>query len=124
MKKNRFNIDFFEFAFLVEACVPPRPIARTMFFHRVIDEYYYVLTEEERKELFKWITKLNNFDEKEEDCRWFKLRYAPYNQYEVETNFNGKKETYRAFLKDSLYHIKRNTWIEDKYIVNAKKLEL
>lgn len=124
MDKNRFNIDFFEFAFLVEACVPKKPIARTMFFHRVIDEYYYVLTEEERKELFKWITTTDRFDEKEEDCRWFKLRYDPDNQYEVETNFNGNKETYRTFLKDSLYHTKRDTWISDEYIVNAKKLEL
>lgn len=124
MKKNRFNIDFFEFAFLVEACVPPRPIGRAMFFHKVIDEHYHVLTEEERNRLFDWILKLQHIDKKEEDFVWFKLRYDPSNQYEVETNFNGEKEVHRAFLKDGLYHTKRNTWISDKYIINAKKLEL
>lgn len=118
----RFNIDFFEFAFLVEACVPKNPIGRTMFFHKVIDEHYYVLTEEERERLFDWIIKLDRFDEKEEDCNWFKLRYNPDNQYEVETNFEGRKETHRAFLKDGLCYIKRYTWIGDEYIVNSKKL--
>lgn len=44
MSDNRFSIDFIEFSFLVEACIPPRPIARTYFWGQVIDKYYHVLT--------------------------------------------------------------------------------
>ena len=53
-KKRRFEIDFFEFSFLVEACIPERPIARTMFWHNVIDKYYHELTDDERARLFEF----------------------------------------------------------------------
>ena len=58
---NRFNIDFFEFSFLVEACIPPRPIARAMFWDDVINKYYHVLTDNERQRLFEWINRCDNF---------------------------------------------------------------
>jgi len=34
-----FQIDFFELAFLAEACIPPRPIARMMFWQHLTDYY-------------------------------------------------------------------------------------
>ena len=43
--ENKFNIDFFELCFLAEACIPPRPIARAMFWDTLINEHYYNLTE-------------------------------------------------------------------------------
>jgi len=53
--KNRFNIDFFEFSFLVEACIPPVPIARAVFWGKVLNEYYKVLSQEERDKLHEWL---------------------------------------------------------------------
>ena len=45
VEPQRFgDIDFFEFSFLVESCIPPSPIARAYFWQNVIDKYYYVLT--------------------------------------------------------------------------------
>ena len=41
---KKFDITFEEFAILASVCIPPRPIARTMFWYNVIDKYYYVLT--------------------------------------------------------------------------------
>lgn len=40
---NRFNIVFFEFSFLVEACIPPRPIARAN--DRKPDTWKHILIE-------------------------------------------------------------------------------
>ena len=70
--KGRFDIDFFEFSFLVEACIPPSPIARAMFWRDVVDKYYHVLTPAERSKLFNWIGNIYSFErgmeEGEEDC--------------------------------------------------------
>jgi hypothetical protein len=54
---STFNIDFFEFSFLVEACIPPRPIARSSFWDSVIDKHFHKMTEEERSDLYDWIKK-------------------------------------------------------------------
>jgi hypothetical protein len=56
---SNFTIDFFELAFLVEACIPPRPIARSMFFDDVSDIHYHKMTKEERQRLFDWIIRLD-----------------------------------------------------------------
>jgi len=39
-----FKIDFFELAFLAEACIPERPIARAMFWHSLTDKYWEQMT--------------------------------------------------------------------------------
>ena len=44
---SEFKIDFFELAFLAEACIPPVPIARAMFFADLSDKYYHQMTQEE-----------------------------------------------------------------------------
>ena len=62
VEPQRFgDIDFFEFSFLVSACAGNRPIARSMFFDRVIDKYYHVLSQDERDNLFEWINRSSSF---------------------------------------------------------------
>lgn len=123
--ENRFNIDFFEFAFLVEACIPPRPIARSMFWDKVIDVYYYRLTKDERARLYEWINKNWTFEkslkEGEEGCLLFNARYNPENQYLVETEYEGKQETYECFLYNDRYYTNKNTSIQEQYIKNVSK---
>jgi len=41
---RRFKIDFLELYFLAEACIPPRPIARAMFWDDLCDKYYHEMT--------------------------------------------------------------------------------
>lgn len=125
-KENRFNIDFFEFSFLVTACLPKSPIARTMFFHRVIDKYYYVLTQDERNRLYEWVMREYQFEEGlkkgEKDCVWFEKRYNPDNQYKVTTDFKGKIEEIEAFKgDDGRYYKARNTWVSEEYITKIEK---
>ena len=122
---SRFNIDFFEFSFLVEACIPPRPIARAMFWDDVIDKHYNTLTDNERGRLFEWINRnpcmQDGIEEGNEDCLLFNARFNPDNQYKVHTNYNDKLEVYDAFKLNDRYYIKKNTSIEDKYIVKVDK---
>lgn len=126
-KKCRFNIEFFEFSFLVEACIPPRPIARTMFWHEVIDRYYHLLTPDERDNLFKWINRNSYFQDGlesgNEDCRLFFDRFNPANQYIVTTSYNGETEEKECFIYNGRYYTSRQTFISPEYITKIEKNE-
>lgn len=117
----RFDIDFIEFAFLVEACIPPRPIARAMFWDDVIDKYYNVLNEGERKRLFEWVQLNPSFKIEEPDCAWFWHRYNPEMQYVVTTKFNDKEEKHDCFLFKDRYYTNKNGWVANEYIINVEK---
>ena len=41
-----FTIDFFELAFFAEACIPPSPIARAMFWQNLTKRYWSQMTED------------------------------------------------------------------------------
>lgn len=94
---SRFPIDFFEFSFLVEACIPPRPIARSVFWEDVINKYYHVLTSDERCRLYEWISRNIYFDVTNEDYALFSARYNPENQWQVKTSHKGKEEVVECF---------------------------
>lgn len=122
---SRFNIDFFEFSFLVEACIPPRPIARAMFWDDVINKHYNTLTDNERERLFEWINRnacmQDGIEQGNEDCLIFNARFDPDNQYKVHTNYNEKLEVYDAFKWNDMYYTRKNTSIDDKYITKVEK---
>ena len=121
---STFEIDFFELAMLAEACIPPRPIARAMFWQSLTDKYWYQLTENERTHLFEWLQKSWVYEEsleKEEDTQVFHARFNPDNQYIVTTNYEGKIQEHRVFKMGSRYYIKRNTWITEESIVSVEK---
>jgi hypothetical protein len=62
-----------------------------MFWQRVIDKYYYVLTQTERDRLFEWINRHpsmeSGLEEGEEDCLLFNARFDKDNQFLVSTFF-------------------------------------
>ena len=127
VEPQRFgDIDFIEFAFLVEACSGRQPIARSMFFQRVIDKYYYVLTQDERDRLFEWINRSYSFESgletKDENCLLFNARFDKNNQFLVSTFFGGKENKTEAFLLDGKYHTSKNTTINEDYITKVEKL--
>ena len=112
--RGRFKIDFFELMFLAEACIPPRPIARSMFWRELIDRYYNQMTTDERAKAFEWLSK--ELDISNEDCRLFYDRYNPLNQYLVTTEYEGKVETIEAFLHKDRFHTNSTTSIVEDYI--------
>lgn len=122
---SKFEIDFFEFGFLVEACIPPTPIARAMFWEETIRRHYHRLSQEERTMLFEWINRCSKMqggiEEGNEDCLLFNARFNPDNQYSVHTNYNKKLEIYDAFKWNDRYYITKDTSIEDKYITKVEK---
>jgi hypothetical protein len=126
MDTPRFDIDFIEFAFLVEACIPPMPIARTMFWQKVIDSYYHVLTPEERLRLYEWIGKTYRYRESlakdDKDCRIFEHRFNPEYQYRVTTNYDGKTQLYECFKMVERYYTNRSRSIQEQYITLIEKV--
>ena len=125
---SRFSIDFFEFSFLVCACIPPTPIARGMFWDNVINEYYHELTPEERVKLHEWVNReysmQHALEKGNEDAIEFNLRYDPDNQYEVRTEFKGKEEIVQAYKDGDRYYIEINKWIAPEFIKEVIKLKI
>lgn len=122
---TNFSIDFFELAFLAEACIPPRPIARAMFWQNLTDRYWHQMTEEEREHLFDWLNRNPQYQEslkKEGDTLTFHNRFNPDNQYMVETNYEGKVETHRAFKIGESYYTGTCTSIAEEFIKNVEKI--
>lgn len=123
--ESKFKINFIELLFLVEACIPPMPIARTLIWYNIIDSYYYQLSKNERSYLYEYINKNWIFKEslnKEESCVLFNARYNPDNQYLIKTEFDGKIEIHECFLYNGQYHKQKNVKIQEKYIKEIKKI--
>ena len=118
---SEFKIDFFELAFLAEACIPPRPIARTMFWQSLTDRYWYQMTEGERAHLFEWLNKNEMYRDSLEnnaDTQIFHARFDPENQYEVNTR---EEEKIRAFNMGDRYYTGTNRWVAEEYITVVEK---
>ena len=125
-KINRFEIDFFEFSFLVEACIPPRPIARAMFLDDVINKHYHVLTENERERLFEWINRCDNFTynlANNEECQLFNARFDKENQYNIKTLYDGKEQIIATFKWNGKYHISKTQSVNEEYIIEINNLK-
>lgn len=130
MAKN-FTIDFFELMFLTEACIPPRPIARSMFWERLINEIFYTLTPDQRKHLYLCMKRNDAYNpETNEDCALFEARFNPDNQYKITTLVKstlkeGGQQLYYAFLwKDRKYYVAKDTFIDEGYIISAAKASM
>jgi hypothetical protein len=120
------DIDFIEFCFLVEACFGRRPIARSMFFSRVIDEYYHVLTQNERDRLFEWLNKNHSFNyellDDEESCLLFNARFDKNNQYLITTKYNEEEMAHETFKFKGGYCTAKNHFVNDAYIIKTEKI--
>ena len=114
----RFTIDFFELAFLAEACIPPVPIARSMFWDSLINVHHGLMTPDERVRLFEWITdkRSDRFDINNEACSLFWHRFNPECQYTVTAM--GKE--HNAFLFDGKYYVAKNQYIDPAFITDIK----
>jgi hypothetical protein len=121
---STFQIDFFELSFLAEACIPPRPIARTMFWQDLTNKYWVQMTEDERNHLFEWLHKNYYYKEsleQQEDTKIFHARFDPDNQYMVKTNYEGKEEERRTFKMGDKYYIDSKSSIIEEYIISIEK---
>ena len=126
--KPRFDIDFFEFSFLVEACIPPAPIARSMFFDKVVNNYYHDLTPNERARLYEWLMRNPRMQESEDEmCKAFKARYNPDNQYRVVACDGDNAEENDCFLLDGRYYThyssSKKVYAAPEYIIRVEKIE-
>ena len=118
---DKFQIDFFELAFLTEACLPKSTIARYSFFMNVIDRHYHNMTWEQRKHLFEWIGRKLNMEY--EESQIFYARYNPDNQFNVKI-LNGEiEENVEAFLFKQKYMISSNGRVNENNIKSVEKIQ-
>jgi hypothetical protein len=129
---SKFTIDFFELSILAEACIPPRPIARAVFWQNLTKLYWEQMTEGERAHIFNWLNKNPWYPEsleKETDTKIFHARFDPDNQYMVMTRYNDEEKEYRAFKRHggedegftNRYYVGHDTYIPEEYIVSVTK---
>lgn len=122
-----YQIDFFELCFLAEACIPPQPIARSMFWQDLSDKHYHKMTEQERGKMFQWLNQNYAYQQslkENKDTQNFHNRFDPSNQFIVHTSYKGKQEQYRAYKRGDKYHTSSNTHIAPQYITNIEHLVL
>lgn len=123
---EKFTIDFFELCFLAEACIPPRPIARTVFWQNLTDIYWEKMTEGERRHLFEWMNKDMRYKESledEEDSKIFHARFDPENQYTVLVDYGGNQSPHRAYKYGDSYYVGTKKRIDEIYIVQVEKIQ-
>lgn len=115
------EIDFFEILFLAQVCIPPVPIARGMFWERLIDELYPKLNDDQRKQFFKNITEQYRFSVENEECLLFYNRYNPDNQYAVTVSLGGVEiGFYHCFLHKDSYHTSKKSSVIPEAITNIR----
>ncbi len=123
---SNFKIDFFELCFLAEACIPPKPIARAMFWQNLTNVYYGQMTEDKRVKLFEFMKRNSWYEESlatQEDTQIFHARFDPDNQYIVTTNYSGEIGEWDAFKRNDRYYTSSSKWISEEYITKIKKNE-
>jgi hypothetical protein len=114
----RYTIDFFELMFLAEACIPPVPIARTMFWYNLTDVYRKQMTVEERGRFREGLANSSRYDLKNENISRFDRAFNPDNQYNV-TTMHG--ETHDCYKSGDRYYVNRNTWVATEFIAKVEK---
>lgn len=123
--EKMFAIDFFELSFLAEACIPPRPIARTCFWYDMIDKYYHQMSQNQRDRLHEWMQLNHSYkaglQNGNEDVLLFDARYDPKKQYVARTLFEGKEKDIDCFLHAGEYRTERNVYVDRQYIVSVEK---
>jgi hypothetical protein len=119
---DKFVIDFFELAFLTEACLPKSTIARYSFFMNVIDRHYHNMTWEQRKHLFEWIGRKLNMEY--EESQIFYARFNPDNQFKITFKKTTEQESVEAFLFKNIYWISSNQKVNNDYIESVEKIQL
>jgi len=128
MTETTINIDFFEFAFLVEACIPPTPIARSTFWIDVVNKHYHILKQSERNHLYEWISSTIKFKDSMRDkndlANLFKCRYNPDNQYMVHTVYDGKYDDILAFMYETRMCTVKDRFIQPEFIISIDKVKL
>ena len=120
--ERKFEINFEEFKILTSATIPPRPIARAMFWDDVCDSYYHEMTPDERVQLFDWIPRNPNFKLRNKDCARFYARFNPKRQYIVHTEYGDKKEEYKTYRLDGRYYTSKNKFMNEDYITKIEPI--
>ena len=118
---GQFSIGFFELMFLAESVIPDRPIARSVCFDSFSEVHYHNMREEQKKQFFEYVSRLDGFDLNNKQCLHFHNRFNPDNQYIVTYFYDEKVSTVNCYLHDEKYHIQINRFVNQNHIIKIVK---
>jgi hypothetical protein len=110
-----FKIEFIELLILAKHCIPPQTIARISFFKQLSERHYYIMSKEQRKQMFESITNEDWFKYDNKDCKMFADRFNPDNQYLI----NGK---IKCFLHNGNYYSTPLSYVNEEHIKKVVKI--
>ena len=125
----KVELDIFELGYLLDSCLRGSHLRSTTI-EKFVNDWYDLLTEQQRYNLYEWTIRLTYYGEFKPSDRCcgadelFIKRYDPDNQYLLTTDYNGKIEQYRAFLYNGEYHTTSTRFIAKEYITKVEKLVL
>jgi len=122
---KKFKIDFIELMILAQICIPPVPIARSMFFADLCDVHYHEMSDNQRKRMFDNIVKQDSFSLNNDDCNYFFCRFYKFNQYVVDVVALDCGHTctqINAFKVEDKYHVSKSQSVNKSCIVGVKLL--
>ena len=112
-----YKIDFFELMFLAEACIPPVPIARTVFWHNLTDVYRKQMSVEDRGRLRDAMRKHSRYDLLNADVAEFDAAFHHENQFNVTTTLGDVNDCYKH---GDRYYVSRNRWVSPEFIAKVE----
>lgn len=126
-KRMKVNLDLFEMSWLLESCLRGSHL-RTGTIDKFVDIWYGKFNGRERQQLYEWMLRLlydgefkpvpgmGGADER------FMARYNPDNQYKVEAEWSGTRQTIRAFKLGDKFYINSTRFVNPKSIIKIDKL--
>lgn len=126
-KQTKFEIDFFLLEILTESCWHAGTIVRAMFLEELVEVHYHKMNEGQKLAFWAFLGRLKANESEIISLQLHELvlsRFCPTSQYEVTTDFNGKIETYKAFLMNGKYHVSKNQDINPIFVIEVKQLSV
>lgn len=121
------GLDIFEMYYLLESCLRGSHLrSRTIL--RFVDEWYELLTKEQRDKLYYDTLRLvydNNFVPCSSCCgsdKIFMARFNPDNQYKITLSNGRETKTVNAFKLNNKYYVKSNRFCAEEYIKKIEKI--
>jgi len=111
-----YTIDFFELMFLAEACIPPVPIARSMFWHNLTDVYRKQMSVDDRGRLRDALRKHSHYDLSNLHVAEFDMAFDPSNQF----NVTAMGKTHDCYKNGDRYYVSRNRWVSPELITKVE----
>jgi hypothetical protein len=119
---NKFSIHFNDLFFLSESLLRFETPSQKRFFDKYSDEFYHLMNDLERKQLFEYVIAHHKFNLDNEICEHFYNRFNLENQFLITAEKSLITSTFVAYLHNDKYLTSKSKEVSKKYITIVTKL--